>query len=125
MNDTGVIHCRTITRLWRFAQHLYSVGDVTLWVPLSHRTMRYTAAGFLPLWLVEHFLGVGWQALGLTAHFVLPGLLTWLCLRAANEGGRVLDSFVSWARLTWLTAHRPIDLRPVRLHGMRRWHGAV
>lgn len=105
--DLPTLRLLTLTRLWLFGRSLYSLGPIRLWLPISHRALGYTAAIGVPFWVVLKVLHVPLDGVGLTLHFVVPGMMVWYALRLVGEGARPTDVVLSWVRLCWhLCTHR-------------------
>lgn len=119
MTEQPLLQARTLTGLWTFSQYVYKIAGLSLLIPISQAAAKWTLAVFVPSWVLLALLGVGWQQAGLTAHFVLPGLITWLALRSSSDGGRPVDSARSWLTFGW-SALRSRDPRPVRLADSHR-----
>ena len=112
--EPPVIVLRTLTRLWRFAQYLYTAAGISLVVPISQTLAKWTLGVFLPIWGIMHILGISWERLGLSAHFLIPGAIVWAAVWQAGEGGRPIDSARSWLRAIWWMFRAGVSTDPFR-----------
>jgi len=130
MSDRPTLDCVTYTRLWTFSRYTYTLLGHRLWLPISHRSVGYLLAVGVPLWGLMALLHVPFQTFGLTAHFIVPWLLTRWALKVAGHGARPHEFAWSWIRFAWnspgfLPQHQPVRVtgrvstplavRPVRI----------
>lgn len=109
-----------LTRLWLFSRHMYRIGDMALWVPISHRMLGYIIVVFVPALIVFNRLGIPFSGPGLTVNFVLPGVLVWWALRKVGEGEKPVDLVGSWVRLLVHAARAPRPVPAVCVSGGAR-----
>jgi hypothetical protein len=87
---------RTITRLWLFSRYIHTILGGSLWVPISHRTLFWSAVIFGPWNLLLGIIGLPYANIGLTVHLFLPGLATWWVCRMVDGGTRPDELVRSW-----------------------------
>lgn len=111
------LQLQTLTGLWLFARHLYSVGEFKLWVPISHNLIKWAVIIGVPMWALLHLLRVPPVKFGLTVYALSLVLPTWAALRAVSRGESPRELVLSWLRMTWhLARRRTARTRTARLH---------
>lgn len=135
------IELRTLTRLWLFSRHLYTLGEWRLWTPISHTLIKWCVLIGVPVYALLHTLHVPAVNFGLTLYVVVPGLMVWAALRIVAGGGSPRELVRSWRRMLWHcrprrgTKRGPVAVRgvtsspiygePVKVRGLARVPAAV